>query len=240
MCNLYDHVPADEVPFILQHYELIGRDGATALAKAAKSRKSNKATLTYPKYEAPVVTVKAGELALETMKWGMPGPVFPGTDGKIGRPSFITNVRNTVSRHWTPWLAATDVAVGKDKNAGGRCIVPVARFAEPDQNTSKPVVNRWFERADGKPFFFAGIWREWTGDHGTIKEPNVGKHRLFSFLTTDACADVKPIHSKASPVILGTAEDIKRWLYGSAADALKLQKPCAAKSLVIVKEKKAA
>ena len=40
-------------------------------------------------------------------------------------------------------------------------------FAEPDRNTSKPVVNRWFGRADGVPFFFAGIWREWEGDHGT-------------------------------------------------------------------------
>jgi hypothetical protein len=27
-------------------------------------------------------------------------------------------------------------------------------FAEPDRNTSKPVINRWFGRADGMPFFF--------------------------------------------------------------------------------------
>jgi hypothetical protein len=43
------------------------------------------------------------------------------------------------------------------------------------------VINRWFARSDGKPFFFAGIWREWQGDVGTIKEPNVGTHRLFAF-----------------------------------------------------------
>ena len=35
------------------------------------------------------------------------------------------------------------------------------------------------------PFFFAGIWREWTGDRGTIAKPDVGKHRLYAFLTTD-------------------------------------------------------
>jgi hypothetical protein len=49
------------------------------------------------------------------------------------------------------------VTVGKDKLQGGRCIVPATMFAEPDRNTSKPVVNRWFGRADGTPFFFAGI-----------------------------------------------------------------------------------
>ena len=32
----------------------------------------------------------------------MPGPIFPGE--RSTRPRFITNVRNTASRHWTPWL----------------------------------------------------------------------------------------------------------------------------------------
>ena len=36
-----------------------------------------------------------------------------------------------MSKHWTPWLAAAEVVVGKDKNAGGRCLVPAAAFAEP-------------------------------------------------------------------------------------------------------------
>jgi putative SOS response-associated peptidase YedK len=240
MCNLYDHVPADKVPFILQHHELVDAAIADELAGIARGQKSNKSALTYPKYPAPVVIVKDGKLALETMKWGMPGPVFPGKDGKIGRPSFVTNVRNTESRHWTPWLAATNVTVGKDKNQGGRCLVPVASFAEPDQHTSKPVINRWFARPKGDPFFFAGIWREWTGDHGTVKVPDQGKHRLFSFLTTEASADVKPVHSKASPVLLLTSADMKRWLYGTAADALALQKPATAKSLVVLEGQKAA
>jgi hypothetical protein len=75
------------------------------------------------------------------------------------------SIRNTSSGHWKRWLAGTSVTVGKDKNAGAHCIVPVAAFAEPDKSTSKAVVNRWFGRADGLPFFFAGVWREWTGDH---------------------------------------------------------------------------
>jgi hypothetical protein len=80
---------------------------------------------------------------------------------------------------------SSSVVVGKDKNKGGRCIVPASAFAEPDRNTASPVLNRWFVRADGLPFFFAGIWREWLGDRGTEKEPNVGLHQLYAFLTTE-------------------------------------------------------
>lgn len=237
MCNLYTmKLSRDEVRGLLEHYQLANREWAKLFEK--EQRGINDDGRIYPKYAAPVVTVQKGEERLEKMKWGMPGPVFPGKDGKIGRPSFITNVRNTESRHWTSWLAGTEVTVGKDKNAGGRCIVPASAFAEPDQNTTRPVINRWFKRADGLPFFFAGIWREWTGDHGTIKAPDVGKHRLFSFLTTDASADVKPIHSKASPVLLRSAADIKTWLHGTAADALKLQKPAPKGALVVLPDKK--
>jgi putative SOS response-associated peptidase YedK len=98
-------------------------------------------------------------------------------------------------------------------------------FAEPDRNTAKPVVNRWFERADGVPFFFAGIWREWQGDVGTIKAPNVGLHRLFAILTTEPNGTVGPIHDKAMPVVLTTAEAVDIWMNGTLEEALKLQKP---------------
>ena len=128
--------------------------------------------------------------------------------------------------------------VGKDGNRGGRCLVPAAAFSEPDQNTSKPVINRWFRRADGLPFFFAGVWREWTGDHGTIKAPDVAKHRLYAFLTTDASPDVQPYHTKATPLILRTAEDVQRWLRGTMLEALELQKPAEEKSLAVLQEKK--
>jgi putative SOS response-associated peptidase YedK len=94
---------------------------------------------------------------MEKMRWGMPGPAHLSKYGKAVRPAFLTNIRNTSSGHWKRWLAATSVTVGKDKNAGGRCIVPVMGFAEPDKNTSKPVVNRWFGRADGQPFFSPGF-----------------------------------------------------------------------------------
>jgi len=235
MCNLYTYkLSRDEVRGLLSHYKLVGQQWSEVFSN--DMRGMNDDGRVYPKYPAPVVLVKDGKPILDRLKWGLPGPMFPGE--KSTRPRFITNVRNTESRHWTPWLAATNVTVGNDKNQGGRCVVPVSAFAEPDQNTSKPVINRWFKRTDGLPFFFAGIWREWTGDHGTIKDPNNGKHRLYSFLTTDASADVKPIHSKATPLILRTAADVEQWLRGTMKEALELQKPAPKGSLVVMPAQK--
>src|SRR5438105_4681246 len=117
-----------------------------------------------------------------------------------------------------------------------------SELAEPDRNTAKPVVNRWFGRADGLSFFFAGVWREWQGDVGTIKQPNVGLHRLYAILTTEPNGVVQPIHDKAMPVMLMTAEDVEVWLNGTLEEALKLQKPRADEEIVMTPydEKKAA
>jgi putative SOS response-associated peptidase YedK len=106
---------------------------------------------------------------------------------------------------------------------------------------------RWFTRADKLLFFFfAGIWRPWTGDRGTKKTPNVGDHTLFSIMTTEPNAVVEPVHEQAMPVILMTAADnVDRWLNGNSVEhALAMQKPAANDAFVVgppVKpEKKAA
>jgi hypothetical protein len=55
----------------------------------------------------------------------MPGLVFPPKPGtKPTRQTFITNIRNTTSGHWKPWLAATSVTVGKDKNLAVDALCP--------------------------------------------------------------------------------------------------------------------
>jgi len=242
MCNFYTYkLSRAEIRGLMQHYKLIGTEWAEMFDKEMAGK--NDEALMYPKYQAPVVIVREGERELEHMGWGMPGPI-PRTN--IGerprRPGFLTNVRNTQSGHWRAWLASANVTVGKDKLQGGRCIVPATMFAEPDRNTAKPVVNRWFGRADGLPLFFAGVWREWQGDVGTIKQPNVGLHRLYSTPTTEPNGVVQPIHDKAMPVMLLTAEDVDVWLNGTLEEALKLQKPQPDDALVIVPydEKKAA
>ena len=77
------------------------------------------------------------------------------------------------------------------------------------------------------------VWREWQGDVGTIKQPNLGLHRLYAILTTEPNGVVQPIHDKAMPVMLLTAEDVDVWLNGTLEEALKLQKPRADDEIVI-------
>jgi putative SOS response-associated peptidase YedK len=71
-------------------------------------------------------------------------------------------------------------------------------------------------------------------DRGTKKDPEEGEHRLYGFLTTEANADVRPIHSKAMPAILTTAEECDAWLSAPLAGALKLQRPLPDGALQIV------
>jgi putative SOS response-associated peptidase YedK len=94
-----------------------------------------------------------------------------------------------------------------------RCVVPATAFFEFDRQLRKP---RWFKRPDSAMFFFAGIWRPWTGDRGTKKAPNVGNHTLFSITTTEPNGVVQPVHEQAMPVLLMTPADVGRWLTGSS------------------------
>ena len=61
-----------------------------------------------------------------------------------------------------------------------------------------------------------------------------GEHELFGFLTTEPHAIVAPIHPKAMPAILTTAEEVDLWLEGETPDALKLQRPLPGDFLRIV------
>ena len=46
-----------------------------------------------------------------------------------------------------------------------------------------------------------------------MKNPIEGEHQLFGFLTTDPNAVVGPIHPKAMPAMLTTAEEFDVWLH---------------------------
>jgi putative SOS response-associated peptidase YedK len=85
---------------------------------------------------------------------------------------------------------------------GMRCLVPADAFCGYQDGPS-PKAKRWFARPDGKPFFFAGTWAAWEGTRGTKKNPVVGKHELFTILTTSPNEIVKPVHRKAMPAGYG-------------------------------------
>ena len=76
-------------------------------------------------------------------------------------------------------------------------------------------MTHWFALDESRPLFtFAGISRFWTGEH-----------QLFAFLMTESNDVVRPIHAKAMPVLLTTAEEWDTWLTGSIGEAVALQRP---------------
>lgn len=84
-------------------------------------------------------------------------------------------------------------------------------------------VIRWFAPPDRGMLYFAGMWRAWSGDYGSKKEPNVGEHLLFSFLTTEANDLVRPVHAKAMPVILRSNSECKEWLEAPVSEIAAIQ-----------------
>jgi hypothetical protein len=82
-----------------------------------------------------------------------------------------TNIRNTASQHWQPWL-----------DPKHRCLAPFTSFSEPDQvgGSLKPVR---FALHEARPLaFFAGVWTPW----GCVRKIKSGWEdcELFGFLTT--------------------------------------------------------
>lgn len=132
----------------------------------------------------------------------------------------VTNIRNTSSKHWERWL---DVRF--------RCVVPFNSFSEFKADAGGDL---WFAFDASRPLaFFAGIWApQWTSVR-KIREGEITTD-LFAFLTTEANAEVKPIHPQAMPVILTTPEEVTIWLTAPWEEAKKLQRPLPNGLLTIV------
>ena len=61
-----------------------------------------------------------------------------------------------------------------------------------------------------------------------------GEHTLYGFLTTEPNAVVRPIHSKAMPVVLTEPTEWNAWLEADIGTALELQRPLPADRLHVV------
>jgi putative SOS response-associated peptidase YedK len=206
MCNLYSITK--------------GQKAIRDLAKAMVDHAGNLPPMPaiFPDDMAPVVaTNHEGVRTLLLMRWGMPPPPSVGTHP-------ITNVRNTKSSWWKPWLS----------KPAHRCLIPVSSFCEYDHRGGK-AVPVWFALDKSRPlFFFAGVWRAWHGTRGTKAAPVEGEHLLFAFLTTAANAEVKPVHAKAMPVLLLSERDRETWMTAAVEDALTLQHPAPDGTLKII------
>jgi putative SOS response-associated peptidase YedK len=134
--------------------------------------------------------------------------------------SGVTNIRNTGSKH------------GKQRLGGpNRCLVPLNSFSEFNKAHGG---NVWFAFEETRPLaFFAGIWTpQWT----SVRKVKEGEttNDVFSFLTTEANAEVAPVHPKAMPVILTKPEELETWLSAPPEEALRLQRPLPDGSLAIL------
>ncbi len=161
-----------------------------------------------PKSRAYVIRQQNGAPGLDVMSWGVLGGAAPWP---------MTNVRNLALPQWKALASKPE----------HRCLIPLTEFCEwtPDKHDlgdGKPKLKgeMWFQVTDQPIFAVAGFWQHTKDGTG------------FAMVTCDANPLVEPIHPKAMITIL-KADDHKRWLTGTLADVVALQRPYDESSMIV-------
>lgn len=225
MCNLYSHTK-----------------GPAAIMELARAMRNDAGNIepgrVYPDYEAPIVRHGPdGARVLADARWGLPSSRKAILEAAKARAAKLeakgqavdfdqllrdepdrgtTNVRNTASRHWAPWLTPAH-----------RCLVPFTAFSEPGRDAGGKPGPVWFRLtgADPEPLaFFAGVYVPgWEG----VRKIRTGREviDLFGFLTCEPNAEVRAVHPRAMPVILTEPDELETWLDAPWEIAAQLQRP---------------
>ena len=203
----------------VQLYSLTkGQAAIRDIARAMRDTTGNLPPLPgiFPDQVAPVVrTARDGVRELTTMRWGFPPVAKPGA-----RP--ITNVRNLAVR-----LLARLAEAGVPLRRPGDELLRVRRAL---RQAADVVRARRGPAALRLPRHLAPVDRHPRDQGGA----GGGRAPAVCVLTTDANAVVAPVHPKAMPVLLRTAEEIDRWLTAPVEEALELQRPLPDDALQVV------
>ena len=165
-------------------------------------------TEAYPKSVAPLIVPKfdtaasaptftPGSLGVQELSWGFEESWKPGV-------VFNTRIESAAKPTW------------QESMLHRRCVLPVPAFFEthreesyPSPKTGKPIKRQYEFRIPGQSILFIGcIWREDT----------------FSMVTTDANADMAPIHHRM-PLIV-RQEELPLWFgpdYQQLADRSEIR-----------------
>jgi putative SOS response-associated peptidase YedK len=214
MCNLYHVTPKGDV----ERY--IGAHGLRAEVEDFDAR-------TVGPYQSGLILrpgMDAQSLQGRMAQWGL---IRPGSKLRKPKPAEIRTNNARIES------IAQRVTYADAWRQGQRCLIPASWYQEPNWETGK---NVWWQlqRADGLPWWLAGLWSEWadpdTGEivpNFTMITCNCDGHPLLARLHKPD-AKLPPDQQDKRAVVHIEPADWPAWLHGSSADALALVKPTAA------------